>query len=485
MPSVIPVPVSAQGSNALALTLDQRGSGFPRVIDIVDMGAVEYMANTLLSVSKEGNGTGSVTSSPAGIDCGTECSANFDPHMTVTLTVTTGLETVFSGWAGACSGTEDCIVSMDQARSVTATFTLNTYLLSVTKNGTGSGSVASSPVGIDCGTDCSQAYNYDTLVTLSVTPDTGSTFGGWFGTSCTGTGECAITVDQTRSVAATFTLNQYTVTANAAGTGSGTVKSDAGGISYSYPAANNGISSALNHGSAITVTANANTGSTVVWSGCATPGGTTTAATCSFSSLDSAKTVTATFTLNQYTVTANAAGNGSGTIVSGVGGISFTYPAGSSGISSDLDYGIPITLTATANTGSTVIWSGCAETGGTTTAATCSFSSLDSAKTVTATFTLNTYSLSILLEGNGTVTSDPAGIDCGLDCNETYGFNTEVTLTVTPAAKATFKGWSGACSGMGKTCVVTVDQALSVGARFKNDFPWPLFLPAMMNIRKE
>ncbi|MDP3695392.1 MAG: hypothetical protein Q8R42_04710, partial [Desulfocapsaceae bacterium] len=444
-----------------------------------------YTTNTLLNISKEGNGTGSVTSSPAGIDCGTECSANFDPHMTVTLTVTTGLETVFSGWAGACSGSGDCIVSMDQARSVTATFTLNTYLLSVTKNGTGSGSVASIPVGIDCGSDCSQAYDYDTLVTLSATPDTGSSFAGWFGASCTGTGECAVTVDQVRSVAATFTLNQYTVTANAAGTGSGTVASNVGGISYSYPAGNNGISSALNHSSAITVTANANTGSTVVWSGCATPGGTTTAATCSFSSLDSAKTVTATFTLNQYTVTAHAAGNGGGTIVSGVGGINFTYPAGSSGISSDLDHGIPITLTATANTGSTVIWSGCAETGGTTTAATCSFSSLDSAKTVTATFTLNTYSLSILLEGNGTVTCDPAGIDCGLNCNETYDFNTKVTLTATPAAKATFKGWSGACSGTKKTCVVTVDQALSVGARFKNDFPWPLFLPAMMNIRKE
>ncbi|MDO8947551.1 MAG: choice-of-anchor Q domain-containing protein, partial [Desulfocapsaceae bacterium] len=477
-------PCISTGSNALALTLDQRGSGFLRELDTVDMGAVEYMTNTLLSVSKEGNGSGSVTSSPAGIDCGSECSTSFDPNMSVTLTATPGLETVFNGWSGACSGSGDCIVSMDQARSVTATFTLNTYLLSVTKDGTGSGSVASSPVGIDCGSDCSQVYDYNTLLTLSATPESGSTFAGWSG-ACTGTEDCDVTVDQIRSVTATFTLNQYTVTANAAGTGSGTVASDAGSISFTYPAQNSGISSTLDHGSTITLTATAGTGSTVTWSGCAATGGTETAATCSFSSLDSAKTVTATFTLNQYTVTANAAGNGSGTVASDTGGISFTYPAESSGISSLLDHGSAITLTATAKTGSTVAWSGCTTTGGTTTAATCSFTSLDSAKTVTATFTLDTYSLSILLEGNGTVTSDPTGIDCGLDCDETYDYNTEVTLTATADAKSTFKGWSGACSGTEDTCVITVDQALSVGARFESSFPWTMFLPAIMNNGKK
>jgi hypothetical protein len=276
------------------------------------MGAVEYMANTVLSVSKEGNGNGSITSSPTGIDCGSECSASFDPNMSVTLIATPGLETVFSGWSGACSGSGDCIVSMDQARSVTAI----------------------------------------------------------------------------------FTLNQYTVTANAAGNGSGTVASDAGGISYTYPAKSSDVSSLLDHGSAIT-------------------------------------------------------------------------------------------LTATANTGSTVTWSGCAETGGTSSAATCSFASLDNSKLATATFNLDTYSLAILLEGNGTVTSSPEGIDCGLNCDATYAYNTEVTLTATPAGKSVFKGWSGACSGTDNTCVVTVDQALSVGASFNGNFPWTMFLPAIMNNAKK
>ncbi|MFH2124173.1 MAG: choice-of-anchor Q domain-containing protein, partial [Pseudomonadota bacterium] len=477
-------PCISTGSNALALTLDQRGSGFLRKLDVVDMGAVEYMTNTQLSVSIEGNGSGLITSSPAGIDCGLECSASFDPNMTVTLTATPGLETVFSGWSGACSGSGDCIVSMDQARSVTATFTLNTYLLSVTKDGTGSGSVASNPVGIDCGSDCSQAYDYNTLVTLSASPDTGSTFTGWSG-ACSGAEGCTVTIDQARSVTATFTLNQYTVTANAAGTGSGAVVSDVGGISYTYPAESSDTSLFLDHSSAIILTATADTGSTVTWSGCAETGGTTTAATCSFASLDSAKTATATFTLNQYTVTANAAGNGNGTIVSDAGEISYTYPTVSSDTSSLLDHGSAITLTATADTGSTVTWSGCAETGGTSTAATCSFASLDNNKLVTATFTLDTYSLAITLEGNGTVTSSPEGIDCGLNCEATYDYNTEVTLTAIPAAKSVFKGWSGACSGTDNTCVVTVDQALSVGASFQGNFPWTMFLPAIMNSAKK
>ena len=56
---------------------------------------------------------------------------------------------------------------MDQARSVTATFTPIQRALSV--NVVGSGSVTSSPVGIDCGLDCGQDYDDGTVVTLSQT----------------------------------------------------------------------------------------------------------------------------------------------------------------------------------------------------------------------------------------------------------------------------------------------------------------------------
>src|SRR3989338_7356019 len=53
------------------------------------------------------------------------------------------------------------------------------YSLSVTKSGTGLGTVTSSPEGIDCGLDCSENYNSGTVVTLSASASSGSTFTGW------------------------------------------------------------------------------------------------------------------------------------------------------------------------------------------------------------------------------------------------------------------------------------------------------------------
>ena len=78
------------------------------------------------------------------------------------------------------------------------------YSLTVNKNGSGSGTVTSNPVGINCGSDCSENYNGETVV-LSATPEDGSTFGGWSGGSCYGTSlSCYITMNQARSVTATF-----------------------------------------------------------------------------------------------------------------------------------------------------------------------------------------------------------------------------------------------------------------------------------------
>jgi PKD repeat protein len=75
-----------------------------------------------LAVSKAGSGSGEVSSSPAGISCGGACQASFDAGTEVTLTATPDASSIFTGWSGDCSGTESCRVTMDQARSVTATF---------------------------------------------------------------------------------------------------------------------------------------------------------------------------------------------------------------------------------------------------------------------------------------------------------------------------------------------------------------------------
>ncbi len=77
------------------------------------------------------------------------------------------------------------------------------------------------------------------------------------------------------------------------------------------------------------------------------------------------------------------------------------------------------------------------------------------------------YQLSVTKAGSGggTVTSAPAGINCGSDCAELYIADTEVTLTAAEAVGSDFIGWSGACSGAG-ACVVTMDAAKSVTAYF-------------------
>ena len=75
-----------------------------------------------LTISIDVPGTGTVTSSPAGIDCGTDCSESYTENTIVTLTASRATGFSFAGWSGACSGTDSCSVTMDTAKSVTATF---------------------------------------------------------------------------------------------------------------------------------------------------------------------------------------------------------------------------------------------------------------------------------------------------------------------------------------------------------------------------
>jgi plastocyanin len=78
----------------------------------------------------------------------------------------------------------------------------------------------------------------------------------------------------------------------------------------------------------------------------------------------------------------------------------------------------------------------------------------------------STYSLNLTRSGSGTVTSIPAGINCGSDCSESYSSGSLVTLTSVPSLGGLFSGWAGACSGTSLTCVVTMAAAKSVTATF-------------------
>jgi tetratricopeptide (TPR) repeat protein len=75
-----------------------------------------------LTIAKTGTGVGTVTSAPAGIDCGSTCTYTFTAGTVVTLTATPDVNSTFTGWSGAASGTGTAAITMDADKSVTATF---------------------------------------------------------------------------------------------------------------------------------------------------------------------------------------------------------------------------------------------------------------------------------------------------------------------------------------------------------------------------
>ena len=78
------------------------------------------------------------------------------------------------------------------------------YTLTVNKDGTGTGTVTSSPAGINCGSDCTELYNEGAVVTLTASPGVNSTFAGWSGGGCSGTGSCSVTMNADTAVTTTF-----------------------------------------------------------------------------------------------------------------------------------------------------------------------------------------------------------------------------------------------------------------------------------------
>ncbi|MBK7191861.1 MAG: hypothetical protein IPH80_05210 [Myxococcales bacterium] len=346
-------------------------------------------AAATLTVVKDGAGSGTVTAAPAGISCGADCTEAYAVGTVVTLTAVPAAASTFTGWSGGgCSGTDPCVVTLFAAATVTASFTgacidectasattctstsaqatcgnfdadpctewgapsacavnqvcagvacTPTAVVTVAKTGTGAGTVTSTPAGIACGPDCSEAFLAGTVVQLAASPAAGSTFTGWSGGGCSGTGGCTVTASTTTTVTATFA-----------------------GVCVDECTA--GASSCT---------------------------GATAERTCGDFDADAC-----------------------------------------------LEWSAPMACAA---------------------AEVCSGLACSAAAALTVA-TAGT--------GAGTVTSSPAGINCGSDCSESVAVGTVVTLTATPAVNATFAGWSGGgCAGTG-ACVVTVAAATTVTATF-------------------
>jgi len=333
-----------------------------------------------------------------------------------------------------------------------------TFALTVAKAGTGSGTVTSSPAGISCGSDCSESYASGTSVTLTAAAAGGSTFAGWSG-ACSGTGTCVLSMTAARSVTATF--NTSGGTRGTFGNGgnpwaiaaSGTTRIqaenfDTGGEGVAYhdtDVANSGGVHRTTEGVDIQATTDTGGGNNVGW-------------------INAGEWI-------EFTVNVAAAGTydlrlrlarqatGTSTVMVLFGGVDKTG-----------NLTVP-------STGGWQTWTDVTRTG-------VSLSAGQQFLRISMTggsYNLNwieitaatpSFALTVAKAGtgSGTVTSSPAGVNCGSDCSESYTSGTNVTLTAAPAAGSTFAGWSGACTGTG-TCAVTMSAARSVTATFNATTP--------------
>ncbi len=391
-----------------------------------------------LTVSVTGNG--SVSSNPPGISCGADCSETYTENTSVSLTATPDAGESFVQWGGDCSGSGACQVTMDAAKNVTAEFTVH-HDLAITFAGSGGGAVSGN--GINCTSNCNNSLLQGTAVDLSALADAGSTFTGWTGEGCSGTGNCAFTLNADASVSATFAAN-YNLSVTV--TGDGSVSNGGNGI-----ACPGDCNEVFVDGS--TTTLNATPGAGYVFSGWS--GDCSGTGSCALT-MSANRSVTATF-VPEYQLSVNLSGNGS---------VSSNPPGISCGADCTENYpaNTQVTLTAVADAGNQFSgWSGVAGCAG---VAPCVVT-MNAAQTVTAQF-LPQFTLSVTRSGSGsgTVSSNPAGIDCGADCTQNYVQGESVTLSAVADAGAEFIGWSGAgCSGIAD-CTVTLDAAKTVNAEF-------------------
>lgn len=169
-------------------------------------------ARLTLVFTEESQGNGEVISSPSGIRCDRNvaeaCVYDFPEGTTVTLTQTAVIGSGFVGWSGACSGKASCTVTLNSDKEVGVTYEQTGFVLTVTKPGSGTGTVESFPPGISCGEDCQELYLKPaegiaaTKVNFGVTPDAGSLFNG-YGGDCS-VSNCLVTMDADRRVQVIF-----------------------------------------------------------------------------------------------------------------------------------------------------------------------------------------------------------------------------------------------------------------------------------------
>ncbi|HEY6762096.1 MAG TPA: glycine-rich protein [Baekduia sp.] len=321
--------------------------------------------------------------------------------------------------------------------------------------------------GIDCGiktspprTTCSAIEPTGSTITLTAHPDPYTTFTGFTGGGCSGSGlTCTLSMTADRAVTATFarTKATNTVALSTSGTGSGLITGDAG---FDCGSAGPDVCTLELLPSVLATLITATPADNSVFAGwisqdCAMPA----ESDCLMPISDNrTHFATAVFNLKQRTLHVVAGGNGT---VTGTG-----IDCGGGAAHTDCDATVPdgtavkLTATPAANADlASLSGGGCAN------ASPCTVT-LTGDTTVTATFTPKPRTLSVVPIGPGTATVSGPGIDCGggpphTDCSEVVPDGTAVTLTVTVAPNSELAGMvGGGCAASPCTVTMTADTTV-------------------------
>jgi len=255
-----------------------------------------------------------------------------------------------------------------------ATTLADTFTLTVSRTGTGSGIITSAPAGINCSSDCAENYTNGTVVALSASAAAGSIFAGWSGHADCSDGNITIS----SNIGCTATFNAVTAIA-----------------AYSLT----------------------------------------------------------TSVIQEVT----KAGTASGRIISNPAGIDC-----GSDCAESYSAGKIVVLTAVPGANSKFSgWSGDAD---------CSDGAvtMNAGKTCKATFVIDMVTISVGKRGKGKVVSAASAIDCGSACSSSVAAGTSVSLQATADPGFVFLGWSDGCSGT-SDCTVTVSASMTVSADFSPD----------------
>ncbi len=355
---------------------------------------IQVVVGTSHSLSVTVSGSGTVTSSPSGINCSSgTCTADFAADSSVTLTASPSSGATWSGWGGACGGTAlTCTVTLSADRSVTATF------------GTASASPPSGSVLLE------EDFSSGSLAGWTVV-DEGTTSDSSAWSASTGS------LVQSSNILGTYAYYAQGLgwTDYQASVRIRSSDNDAVGVMFRYQDAQNYYRFSWNAQEAYRRLVKVVNGVVTVLAEDAVP-----------------------YVKNQtYQVTVSADGPALAVWIDGSEVWAVSDASHTTGT---------VAMYSWANAGSyfdDVLVAALDGSSGTS------------------------HSLSVTVSGSGTVTSSPSGINCSSGtCTADFAADSSVTLTASPSSGATWSGWGGACGGTALTCTVTLSADRSVTATF-------------------